>query len=134
MLFIFHGKTRTVGSSGFADGRHEVSPDSEQIEPAEAKPLRRNSVSVEQIQDSARRQRLEQFAIVRSTRSKLRNCRLTPPSKTVQRICVRIERSEIRIARKLSKLEPKVLLRNFPSVEQIQDKSHLRHHYRSRYE
>ena len=31
-------------------------------------------------------------------------------------------RSEIRIARKLSKLEPKVLLRNFPSVEQIQDK------------
>ena len=39
----------------------------------------------------------------------------------VQRICVRIERSEIRIARKLSKLEPKVLLRNFPSVEQIQD-------------
>ena len=28
----------------------------------------------------------------------------------------------VRIARKLSKLEPKVLLRNFPSVEQIQDK------------
>ena len=27
----------------------------------------------------------------------------------------------VRIARKLSKLEPKVLLRNFPSVEQIQD-------------
>ena len=47
--------TRTVGSSGFADGRHEVSPDSEQIEPAEAKPIRRNSVSVEQIQDSPTR-------------------------------------------------------------------------------
>ena len=30
-------------------------------------------------------------------------------------------RSEIRIARKLSKLELKVQLRNFPSVEQIQD-------------
>ena len=30
-------------------------------------------------------------------------------------------RSEIQIARKLSKLEPKVLLRNFPSVKQIQD-------------
>ena len=27
----------------------------------------------------------------------------------------------VRIARKLSRLEPKVLLRNFPSVEQIQD-------------
>ena len=39
----------------------------------------------------------------------------------VQRICGRIERSEIRVARKLSKLEPKVLLRNFPSVKQIQD-------------
>ena len=41
----------------------------------------------------------------------------------VRRISVRIERSEIRIARKLSKLEPKVLLRNFPSVEQIQEDS-----------
>jgi len=39
----------------------------------------------------------------------------------VQRICGRIERSEIRVARKLSKLEPEVLLRNFPSVKQIQD-------------
>ena len=29
----------------------------------------------------------------------------------------------VRIARKLSKLEPKVQLRNFPSVEQIQDGS-----------
>ena len=29
--------------------------------------------------------------------------------------------SEIRVARKLSRLEPKVLLRNFPSVKQIQD-------------
>ena len=37
ILKVFCG-TRTVGSSGFADGRHEVSPDSEQIEPAEAKP------------------------------------------------------------------------------------------------
>lgn len=41
-LFFFISKvfcgTRTVGSSGFADGRHEVSPNSEQIEPAKAKP------------------------------------------------------------------------------------------------
>ena len=29
----------------------------------------------------------------------------------------------VRIARKLSKLEPKVLLRNFPSTEQIQEKA-----------
>ena len=36
----------------FADGRSEASPDSEQIEPTVAKPHRRNSVSVEQIQDS----------------------------------------------------------------------------------
>ena len=37
----------------------------------------------------------------------------------------RHERSElVRIARKLSKLEPKVLLRNFPSVEEIQEESH----------
>ena len=35
------------------------------------------------------------------------------------RICVR---HLCRIARELSKLEPKVLLRNFPSVEQIQEK------------
>ena len=54
ILKVFCG-TRTVGSSGFADGRHEVSPDSEQIEPAEAKPLWRNSVSVEQIQGSPTR-------------------------------------------------------------------------------
>ena len=42
-------------SSGFADGMSERSeriPDSEQIEPAVAEPLRRNSVSVEQIQDA----------------------------------------------------------------------------------
>ena len=38
-------------TSGFADGRHEVSPDSEQIEHTETKFLLRNSVSVEQIQD-----------------------------------------------------------------------------------
>ena len=49
---LFYCGARTAGSSGFADGRHEVSLDSEQIEPAEAKPLWRNSVSVEQIQDS----------------------------------------------------------------------------------
>lgn len=36
---------------GFADGRSEASPDSEQIEHAVVKPLMRNSVSVEQIQD-----------------------------------------------------------------------------------
>ena len=35
-----------------ADAR-SASPDSEQIEPAGAKPLRRNSVSVEQIQDES---------------------------------------------------------------------------------
>jgi hypothetical protein len=40
-----------------------------------------------------------------------------------QRICGRNEQSELRIARKLSILEPKVQLRNFPSVEQIQDGS-----------
>ena len=33
------------------DDAQSASPDSEQIEPAGAKPLRRNSVSVEQIQD-----------------------------------------------------------------------------------
>lgn len=38
-------------SSGFADGRSETSPDSEQIEYTAVKPLIRNSVSVEQIQD-----------------------------------------------------------------------------------
>ena len=38
-------------TSGFADGRHEVSPDSKQIEHTETKFLLRNSVSVEQIQD-----------------------------------------------------------------------------------
>ena len=34
----------------------------------------------------------------------------------------------VRIARKLSGVEPQVQKRNFPSVEQIQDKSRLRHH------
>ena len=38
-------------TSGFADGRHEVSPDSEQIEHTETKLLLRNSGSVEQNQD-----------------------------------------------------------------------------------
>ena len=51
-----------------------------------------------------------------------------------QRICVRIELAEAGVAKQLisakrnsdseeieQKLEPKVLLRNFPSVEQIQD-------------
>ena len=42
----------------------------------------------------------------------------------VRRISVRNEKNEFRIARKLSKLEPKVQLRNFPSVEEIQDESH----------
>ena len=37
--------------SGFADGRNEVSPDSEQIEHTGTTSLLRNSVSVEQIQD-----------------------------------------------------------------------------------
>ena len=37
-------------------------------------------------------------------------------------------RSEIRVARKLSRLEPKVLLRNFPSVKQIQEESSNAHH------
>ena len=35
------------------DDARSASPDSEQIEPAGAKPLRRNSVSVEQIQDES---------------------------------------------------------------------------------
>ena len=39
-------------SSGFAYGRHEVSPDSEQIEHTVMKSQMRNSVSAEQIQDS----------------------------------------------------------------------------------
>ena len=38
-------------TSGFADGRHEVSPDSEQMEQTATVLLLRNSVSVEQIQD-----------------------------------------------------------------------------------
>lgn len=38
--------------SGFAYGRSETSPDSEQIEPTCAKHKRQNSVSVEQIQDN----------------------------------------------------------------------------------
>lgn len=38
--------------SGFADGRSETSPDSEQIEHTVAEAQMRNSVSVEQIQDS----------------------------------------------------------------------------------
>ncbi|MBQ8460011.1 hypothetical protein IJ541_07910 [bacterium] len=37
--------------SGFAYGRSETSPNSEQIEHTVAKPQMRNSVSVEQIQD-----------------------------------------------------------------------------------
>ena len=46
-----------VTSSEFADGRRNevASPDSEQIELAGAVPHRRNSVSVEQIQDRWRR-------------------------------------------------------------------------------
>ena len=40
------------GSSGFADGRHKVSPDSEQILLTGTKYRKQNSVSVEQIQDS----------------------------------------------------------------------------------
>ena len=39
-------------SSGFADGRNEVSPDSEQILLTGAKYRKQNSESVEQIQDS----------------------------------------------------------------------------------
>ena len=39
-------------SSGFADGRHEVSPDSEQMELTGTKYRKRHSVSVEQIQDN----------------------------------------------------------------------------------
>ena len=38
-------------ASGFADGRHEVSPDSEQMEQTATVLLLRNSGSVEQIQD-----------------------------------------------------------------------------------
>ena len=47
----------SVTSSEFADGRRNevASPESEQIEPAGAKPHRQNSVSVEQIQDRLRR-------------------------------------------------------------------------------
>ena len=38
-------------TSGFADGRHEVSPDSEQMEQTTTVLLLRNSGSMEQIQD-----------------------------------------------------------------------------------
>lgn len=38
-------------TSGFADGRHEVSPDSEQMEQTATVLILRNSGSVEQIQD-----------------------------------------------------------------------------------
>jgi hypothetical protein len=41
--------------------------------------------------------------------------------KKEQRICGRIERSEIRIARILSLKEPQVCKRGYSSVEQIQD-------------
>jgi len=41
----------SLRESGFADGRRETSPDSEQIEHTVAKPQMRNSGSVEQIQD-----------------------------------------------------------------------------------
>ena len=44
--------------------------------------------------------------------------RQSPQGRRFERISVR---HLCRIARKLSKLEPKVLLRNFPSVEEIQD-------------
>ena len=45
---------RPLRESGFADGRNEESPDSEQLEHTVAEPLVRNAVSVEQIQDRAR--------------------------------------------------------------------------------
>ena len=48
----------------------------------------------------------------------------TLPNKTIKYRFVRGDDTKlVRIARKLSKLEPKVQLRNFPSVEQIQDGS-----------
>ena len=52
------------GFSGFADGRHEVSPDSEEIEQTGTKCRKRNFPSVEQIQDSGSELRLESFAKV----------------------------------------------------------------------
>ena len=54
---------RPLRESGFADGRSEASPDSEQLEHTVAEPLVRNAVSVEQIQDRARvRGKLRFFA------------------------------------------------------------------------
>ena len=44
----------SVRESGFADGRHEVSPDSERNETTKPQAFCRVSVSVEQIQDRAR--------------------------------------------------------------------------------
>ena len=41
-------------------------PDSEQIEPAGAKPLRRNSVSVEQIQDESLHAQITKKEVIRS--------------------------------------------------------------------
>ena len=43
---------------GFADGRSEASPDSEWIEATVAMPHKRNSTSVEQIQDRSRATRI----------------------------------------------------------------------------
>ena len=44
----------SVRESGFADGRHEVSPDSERNETTKPQAFCRVSVSVEQIQDRVR--------------------------------------------------------------------------------
>ena len=67
------GETNSLAprrESGFADGRNEVSPDSEQIEHVIAEQFMRNSVSVEQIQDRVSEGRVRGPILIRS-RNKL---------------------------------------------------------------
>ena len=60
LLYSQSGRARItfLGFSGFADGRHEVSPDSEEIEQTGTKCRKRNFPSVEQIQDKSPRRHL----------------------------------------------------------------------------
>ena len=51
ILFPRPVRLTSVRESGFADGRHEVSPDSERNETTKPQAFCRVSVSVEQIQD-----------------------------------------------------------------------------------
>lgn len=61
LLYSQSGRARItfLGFSGFADGRHEVSPDSEEIEQTGTKCRKRNFPSVEQIQDKSPRRQIK---------------------------------------------------------------------------